>query len=146
MERGREASVIVCDDVRFEITGKLVIVGAYTADIAIAADEQPTPQLQFLFRAECDINDPFTAIRFEVTLPGTEPVIAESKNLGPPPGVSAGRTRISVHQLISIPGAVLRPGKILARVVHEKGEIPVTATWITKVEPSPKTEPATDPG
>jgi len=142
MERGREASVIVCDDVRFEVTGKLVIVGVYTADISIVSDEQPTPQLQFLFRAECDINDPFATIRFEVTLPGSEPIVAESKSLGPPPSVSAGRTRISIYQLISVPGAVLRPGKILARVVHEKGEIPVSATWITKVEPTPIPDPA----
>ena len=134
MERGREASVIVCDDVRTEMTGKLIVIGVYTTDIAIFSDEQMSPQLQFLFYAECDHSDPFKSIKFEVQLPGEKPAFVETANLPPPPPITSGRSRSYIRQLLTVAPATLRPGKITARVVHDRGEIPVSAGWIRKID------------
>lgn len=130
--RGREAYVIVCDDIRTEASGKMIIIGAYTGDIAIFADSDSSPQLTFYFRAECDVDDPFAFIRFEVTLPGEEPAVFEAA-LPPPPPMPLERRRAYVRHIMRIAPATLRPGKIVAKVVHEKGEIPLSSGWISKV-------------
>jgi hypothetical protein len=136
------ASVIVCDDVRAEASGKLIAIGIFTTDIAIFSDEHTAPQLQFLFYAECETNDPFKSIRFEVTLPGEQPVFSEIQKLPPPPPVP-GRSRAFMRQIITIAPAALRPGKIIAKVIHERGEIPLSAGWVTKIPANAQTPNST---
>jgi hypothetical protein len=141
----RCASVLVCDDIRLEISGKLIIIGAYTQDIVIPSDEFVVNQIYFLFLAECQRSEPFKSLKFEVTLPGNEPVAVD---MGKPPpladDVMPERERLYVRQAIQIPAAKLRPGKIMARVIHDGGVINAGAGWIVKASPAPPA-PNTNP-
>lgn len=127
----RRASVVVCDDIRVEVNGKLVLIGLYTSDIVIPTDIFTAFQMHFLFMAECVRSDPFKSLRFEVMLPGNDPV---SVTASVPPALDEKllpeRERMYVRQDVYISPANLRPGRIMAKVIHERGEIDAHAGWI----------------
>jgi hypothetical protein len=129
---GRQASLLVCDDLLVSMNGKLTLLGIYTsADITILAESTTIPQITFLFLIESDADDPFEKISVEVTLPGqptarTEmPASALPSSPTPP-----GRTRRLYKLPLLIQGAILNPGRVDAKVVHENGEIAVVGPWI----------------
>jgi hypothetical protein len=68
----RNATVTVCEDLRFENTGKFIIVGGYTGDIAVFTEGMPLKQLMFLFQVEYRVSDTPIDITFEVKIPGQE--------------------------------------------------------------------------
>jgi hypothetical protein len=118
-----------------EASGKLIIIGVYNNDIVIPTDEFTATQMQFLFSAECLRSDPFQFVKFEVTLPGNDPLIAAPEHIVQVPDTyMPERKRLYIKQAIAVTAVKLRPGRILARVIHEKGEIPVRGGWIVKLE------------
>jgi hypothetical protein len=133
----RQASLLVADEIYFNLYGKAILQGIYHNDLGIAADPSPTPQLVFFFIAETDASDPFQSFAVEVTLPGSTP-IRNQVALVPPTIVAAanpGRTRLTYRQPLLVPMPLLRPGEIKAKLIHEKGELMVTAPWIIYNQP-----------
>jgi len=142
----RQASLLVCDDLLFSINGKWNLLGIYTsADISILTESATIPQIIFLFMIESDVDDPFEKISVEVTLPGQPPALAEmpasALPSSPPP---PGRTRQLYKLPLFIQGAILNPGRVDAKVVHEKGEIAVAGPWIT-LAPKAQSAPSVAP-
>ncbi|MGO9771147.1 MAG: hypothetical protein ACLPSW_16690 [Roseiarcus sp.] len=130
----RQASLIVADDMYTNMTGKQTLQGIYTGDIHIPANPSVVPQLLFYFIIDTDVTDPFKSIVIEITLPG-EPTMQIPVVLVPTPSLP-DRTRqtFRVSALAQFPQ--LRPGRIQAKVIHEKGEIVVGAPWINLIKPA----------
>jgi hypothetical protein len=128
--------LLIADEMYFNLYGKVILQGIYNNDLVIPKDPSTAPQLIFYFAIETDIIDPFHSLNVEVTLPGAEPV----RNIVfvlPPQLVEAQakaapeRVRYYVRHPLLIPNPILRPGRIEAKAIHEKGEIPVSTQWIT---------------
>ena len=130
----RQAVVFICDEVLVSLTGKFNLLGMYTGDIAILAAEVPSPQLVFVFQIECDITDPYRLLIAQVTLPGEGPRQMPVPFMIPSP-LPEGRTRWVTRWPFLIPFPTLRPGRIEAKVIHEKGEIIAGYQWIVLVSP-----------
>jgi hypothetical protein len=113
-----------------EVGGKFLIVGMYTGSIAIPEDLVVAPQLVFLFLMATGIEEQFKTLTVEVTLPETAP-ISQNIPLQPQDTDSPffqetkrlGAQRIIHRVPLFIPQPQLRPGKVLAKVIHEKGEL-----------------------
>jgi hypothetical protein len=128
----RHASLLVADEIYFNLYGKAILQGIYHHDLGITVDPSSALQLVFFFITETDISDPFQSFAVEVTLPGSEP-IRTAVPIMPAAIVAAanpGKTRLSYRHPLLVPAPVLRPGQIKAKLIHEKGEIIVTAPWI----------------
>jgi hypothetical protein len=130
------ATMTVCDDIRFENNGKLMLIGGYTSDIFITNDDFWVNQLLFLFHVEGPLSEAPREITFEVTLPRGEAKkltipMANFQNTGE-------RTRWYVRQIINFYHETLHPGSILARVLCDDQAMPVGAPWI--VLPAPEGE------
>lgn len=124
------ATVLVCDDIRFELDWKILIVGLYTSDIGIPFSPF-VANLSFLFIVETDIKRPPTKISFEVTLPEQNPVRHDFP-VSPIPEMP-GRTTFIIRQLVRVPGAVLIPGRIQTRVIlNDAEEINAVSNWIVQ--------------
>jgi hypothetical protein len=124
---GRTASVFVCDDVLVSLNGKFNILGMYTGDTAIFA-EHPF-QLVFVFQIECDLDDPYRSLTLQVLMPGEEqprqmPVTFAT------PIVAEGRSRWALRYPFLVQTARLQPGRIEAKVIHDKGEIIAGYHWV----------------
>ncbi len=126
----RTASVIVCDEMLVSLTGKLTIAGLYTGDIGIASDPGTTQQLVFLFVVEGPIEDPVRTLEVEVTLPG-EKAIRMPVAVTIPDQVPPGRRNWTIRWPVLMIQPTLRPGRISAKVIHDKGEIEVATPWVT---------------
>ena len=131
----RLAALIIADEVYYNLHGKAILQGIYNTDLIIPVEPTQAPQLIFYFIIETDISEPFESLKVEVTLPGSAP--HSSFVLVPPPQflrtqaeTQKDRSRWYTRFPLLIPAPQLRPGKIEARVIHEKGEIPVTTHWI----------------
>jgi hypothetical protein len=128
----RQASLLVADEIYYNLYGKAILQGIYSGDLTIPVDPSASPQLIFYFMMEADIAEPFKSLAVEVTLPGNQPI----RNFVPvmPPefikSVSAGRTRAYYRHPLLLQAPVLHPGKIEAKIIHESGEIEVIAPWI----------------
>jgi hypothetical protein len=132
----RQATVLVADEMYFNLWGKAILHGIYQTDLGITTDPSQIPQLVFFFVIETDVSDPFHSLAVEVTLPGSEAIRNEVQIFSPEVMAAAavanpGRTRLTYRHPFLIPGPKLRPGKIEVRVIHEKGLIAVTAPWIS---------------
>jgi|SRR5208282_4581275 len=141
MTIARQAFVTVCDDVRIEINGKLIMIGVYPNHIIVPAEPFVASQLVFNFYAESDINDPFTSVTLEVTLPKQPPQRMEVPLGVPAQPISPGWTRWYVRYPLTLRPAVLHFGKIVARVIHDKGELEAGAPWVLSVAPPPAQAP-----
>lgn len=135
----RQASVLVSDDLYVSLIGKFIINGLFTTDIVIPIDPTIAVQLVFLFQIETDIDDPFEKLQLQVTLPGQPPTTADIQLAPFIP--AAGRTRWLLHWPLLVRQAVLRPGRIEAKVIHERGEILTTTPWISLATQAPPTPP-----
>jgi hypothetical protein len=136
----RQASVLVSDDFYISLLGKFVVQGVYTADIIIPVEQIVVPQLIFLFQIGTNVDDLFEKLEVRVTLPDQPPRTMDIQ-IGPFTPVP-GRTRWLLHWPLLIQQAVLRPGRIEAKVVHERGEILTSAPWITLATQAPPTQPS----
>ena len=127
------ATLLICDDIRFENTGKMLIVGGYTSDIAIPQADFNVGQLLFLFSLDAPISDFPREVKFEVVFPGDE--LRENAVVLPPLENLEGRTRWYLRQILNFNNQALRPGRIFARVVCDGQETLVGAPWIVLVPP-----------
>jgi hypothetical protein len=127
-----QATLLVCDEIRLEMTGKLILIGTYTSDMMIPAPGFVTPQMVFFLIFEGPLAErPTEGCKFEVTLPGQKPsewpIIFQPN----PPPVPEGRTKFIMRHGWAIQSPVLNPGHIKGRVITSKGEISVGGPWIT---------------
>lgn len=125
----RQASLLVADEILFNLHGKAVLQGIYTGDLVIAANPSPLAQLIFFFLAETDAANPFKSLSAQVTFPESEPVTSQIP-IQWPITFPTERTKIFVRFPMLISGPVLRPGRILAKLIHESGEIAVSGPRI----------------
>jgi hypothetical protein len=134
----RQASVIVCDDVTFTLNGKMNIHGVYTTDIGIPYDPYMGSQLVFVFLVETSPDDPYKALELSVELPGggqklRMPIVVPGLR---PTASDQIRWTFRYPLLLTVP--VLHPGPIVAKVIHEKGEISAAAPVVVlNVPPNP---------
>jgi hypothetical protein len=131
----RQATVLLADEVFYNLNGKAVLHGVYNTDLTIPNNPTLVPQLIFYFIIETDFSEPFKSLGVEVTLPGNEP--SRGIVFLPPPQLLAAqlqaqpaRTRWYTRHPLLIPAPYLRPGHIEAKVIHESGEIKVDTPWI----------------
>ncbi|MBN9039838.1 MAG: hypothetical protein J0H38_01005 [Rhizobiales bacterium] len=128
----RKASVIVCDEFTWSLTGKANFFGVYVQDIVIPIPEVTINQMVFFFSVETDANDPFKQVELKVEFPGsppfTQPIAMDALPMPPP----AGRTKITYRFPIMLQQRVLRPGRIATSVIHERGELSAGGVWIVQ--------------
>ena len=135
----RQASVLIADEIYYNLHGKAILQGVYHNDLTINASSTVTPQLLFFFMAETDVNDPFRSLIAQITFPKGIPLQFPIPIQYPTPiDAPAGRTKISVRWPVLITSPILFPGKIEVKLIHESGEIIVTAPWIVLIAPPPR--------
>ncbi len=131
----RQATLIIADEIYYNLHGKAILQGIYNSDLAIPSDPSKAPQLIFYFIIETDIAEPFQSLAVEVSLPGETP-IRNFVFVPPPQFISAqaqatpSRIRFSVRHPMLITAPTLRVGRIDSKVIHEAGEILLTPQWI----------------
>jgi hypothetical protein len=131
----RQASVLISDDLWVSLIGKFVLNGVYTTDIVIPAEPTVGGQLVFLFQIATEIDDLFKMLQVQITLPGVPPT-TQSIPIAPFVPVP-GHTRWLLHWPLLVRQPVLRPGRIEAKVIHEKGEIVPPTPWISLAAQDP---------
>jgi hypothetical protein len=131
--------VLFCDDIRIEITGKLMVWGMYTGDILIPSDGFVVPRLQLLFGVDGPLDSKPTALEIEVTLPGSEPRL-ERPAIATLPPAPEGRTRWAMRHAVLFLGQPLSPGKIKAVVRIDGNEYVPSTPWIV-LPPQPAPNP-----
>ncbi|HVB90206.1 MAG TPA: hypothetical protein VND97_08410 [Beijerinckiaceae bacterium] len=128
----RQAMLLVADEIYYNLHGKAILQGIYHAELTIRSESLLAPQLIFFFLVETDNDDPFMFLRLHVALPGESPVLMQIPTT--PVHISPGVKEISkqfIRWPLLVQAPILRPGRIEAKVIHDKGEIVVGAPWIT---------------
>lgn len=136
------ATLLVCDDLLYSLTGKINLFGIYTGDIGVPLQMQATGQLVFLFLLEGDLSERPGRVTLEVSLPGESS--PNRLDVGPlaVPAAAPGRTRWNLRLPFLVAQPVLRPGRIEAKIIHGKDEISVRGPWITLTGAAPTPTPA----
>jgi hypothetical protein len=120
----RQASIITSDEALITLSGKLNIIGIYATDINIPIDPTFVAQLVFTFLVETDPDDPYQKLDLRVDLPGGDfrqvPVNLSALRHG-----QSDQIRWSLRFPLLFQNAILKPGPIVASVIHEKGAIQV---------------------
>ena len=138
MKIPRTASVIVCDDILFGLTGKAYLHGVYTSDITIPGDELNLNQLVFYFTAETAKEKPFKKITLRVVPPGMPPAQFQMPSIEAIPQIANhARPKMIVRAPLLMQQLVLRPGKIETTVITESEELDAGGIWITSVPKFP---------
>ena len=128
---GRQALVLPCQDIRLEHDGKLTLVGLFTGNIAIPVVPTIVPQLMFLIVIDGDLDERLKSLTIEIHLPQIkEPTKAEIPLPPLPPTFLEGQKRFRYQIPFAIAPAVLNPGRIVCKIIHDKGEIETGARWI----------------
>ena len=127
----RQATLLIADEIFYNLVGKATIQGVYQSDLVIPAEESTVSQLLFYFQMETDIEDAFQSLSVEVTLPGNDPVRHGVPVIWPISG-EEGRRLFYKHPML-IQNPTLRRGRIEAKVIHESGEIVVGTPHIAVV-------------
>jgi hypothetical protein len=128
------ATVSICDDIRMEINGKLILIGMYTGNIIISTDNVAVPQMVFLFYVDCKVDEVPRVLEFEATLPGGEPQTSRV-DITEPPHFKPEHTRWYLRHAITLGMPHLSAGKIKARVRLDDKEIELTTPWIEVATP-----------
>lgn len=125
----RQATVVVADDALYSLSGKLNLSGVYGTDISIPFDPTHAAQLIFCFIIEAEPDDPYQQIVVRVELPGGD---SRQMQLAMHTFVSgeADKIRWCVKYPLLFQAPALKPGPILASVLHEKGIIITAAPFI----------------
>ena len=125
----RQASVLVADEVTFSLNGKLNIIGLYTGDIIIPNISVFLNQLIFVFIIETEPTEPFRELKVQVTLPSGQHIenIVNIETLNP---TVSDSIKWTTRFPVAFYGAVLTAGSIVAKVIHEKGELIAAAPVI----------------
>ncbi|MCX7361150.1 MAG: hypothetical protein NTV97_04615 [Alphaproteobacteria bacterium] len=126
-------TLLVCDDVMYSITGKVSVFGVYTGDIGIPNDAHLAPQLIFFFVIDGDLSErPILPLKLEIKLPEED---ARSVMISPPilPNPAPeGRTKWYMRHPFLVSSAILRPGRIEAKIVYDGEDISLSAPWISR--------------
>lgn len=132
----RQATVLIADEMYFNLHGKAILQGIYPGDLSILSDPSTAPQLLFYFIIQTDITEPFKSLAVEVTIPGSAPV--QNTVFMPPHQLFVAlaqtqpeRTTITVKHPMLIARPILKAGRIEMKVIHDAGEILVAPQWIT---------------
>jgi len=115
----RQASVLVADEIYYNLSGKAILHGIYHREMKILQDPSTTHQLIFYFMAEADSTDLFESLVAEVTFPGS-PAIRENVGLISPEiteDVSCLERALYRHALL-VQMPTLRPGRIEVKMVR----------------------------
>ncbi len=135
----RKASAFVCDEALFSLTGKITISGLYTQDIVIVSNEQQINQLVFLFTVETSKSQPFKSAMLKIAFPGGDPVLVPMMTVIHPASIDDDRRKSMVfRQPVLVPMPILRPGRIVASVLHEDGEMEAGGFWVVTMEEAQK--------
>jgi uncharacterized protein DUF6941 len=132
-----KASVFVCDEVLFSLTGKLVAHGIYTTDdITIPSSELRAAQLVFVFSVEYPREESVSLATFKVLLPDAAPheftsaIVQRNAAL-----LTANLSRkfSSFMQPVLVQQPLLKPGPIKTTVTIDDDEIDAGTIWITSL-------------
>lgn len=134
MRPSLNVSVITCDDIRLEATGKAMLIGVYPGDLSIPTETATTPHINFFFSVDGELATRPGEIKFQVKLPEQEAADTTVSQLAQIAPVE-GRTRWSVRHGMGFANAVLRPGRILATVIVDGEEYSAAAPWVVFVPP-----------
>jgi hypothetical protein len=134
-----QGTLLICDDVRVEVGGKVILIGVYTTDIAIPSEQFMTPQLHFILNSNCPLAEKPKNVTAEITLPKQQPLKWEFPIIDDGQ-IPEGRTKFVFKRVLSVFNAVLVPGRIEARLRYDENELPVAAGWIVAV-PMPQIIP-----
>jgi hypothetical protein len=138
----RQASVITCEDVTYTLSGKMNIQGMFTSDIGIPFEPFIANQIVFLFLVETSPDDPFETLELSVELPVSQQSLRHPVNI-PSLRLSAGDSfRWSLKAPLLLSTAILHAGPIIAKVIHEKGEIRAAAPFIVLNKPTTASTPS----
>src|SRR5579872_480683 len=122
----RSASVLVCDNILFDVTGKAYLHGLYPGDITMPGDELLVNQLVFYFTIQAPKTTkmtPFEIVTLRVTPPGAtmSELSIPVANLVHAP--NPNRPFMILRAPLLIQQLVLRPGKIETKVIVDGEEI-----------------------
>lgn len=140
----RQASLLVADEIYYNLYGKAILQGIYNGDLTIPVDPSTSPQLIFYFMVEVDISESLRTLAVEVNLPGNQPV-RHFVPIVPAEFIKStvqGRTRAYYRHPMLMQAPVLRPGRIEAKIIYESGEIEVMAPWIVLNPSTPAPPPS----
>ncbi|PPQ17933.1 hypothetical protein CV770_18370 [Bradyrhizobium sp. AC87j1] len=126
----RTASVIVCDDALFGLTGKAFLNGVYTTDIMIPGELLMVQQLVFYFTVETPKAKPFKSVTLRVSPPGSVPSQVEVPLASLQAAQNPNRPSMILRGPLLIQQLVLRPGKIEAKVITETEELDAGGIWV----------------
>lgn len=128
-----QATVLVCDDARLEMSGKAFLIGVYLDDIAIPFISFPIQKLCFFLVLEGDLREVPQQAKLEIALPGLSPYQWDLPLNAPPTSLAPGRTRFVYRHPFHINSIPLGPGRIAGRVMFPGGEVKITGPWISVV-------------
>jgi hypothetical protein len=136
------ATISLCDDIRFEVGGKITLVGVYLGDVSIIPGPYPVKQLVFLVNIEGTLEDLPRELAIEVAVPSLEP---RRKTLTLPTFDSpAGRTTWFTRGVVAFENELLQAGRVVAKVIADGVEYEVGSPWIVEAPP-PALEAAANP-
>jgi hypothetical protein len=130
-------TVIVADDIRMELSGKLFVVGLYTDDITLPFEPFIAPQMSVLFTVEAAHPEHPKFLNFSITLPG-EKIMEWTQPLNWPqqPELPSDtpehliRKRWTVKVPYNLGIVTLRSGPIETRIWYDKNVVIPTRYWI----------------
>jgi hypothetical protein len=137
MNTERRASVIVCDDILFGLTGKVFLQGVYTSDITIPGSELSLPQLAFYFTAETPKGNPFKKMALRVVPPGMPPAHVEIPIETAQQTINPDRPKTIIRAPFLMQQILLKPGKVETSVITESEELDAGGIWIMSVPKFP---------
>jgi hypothetical protein len=130
----RNGNVLICDDLLVSVGGKWTASGIYVGDVVIPSDEILVQQLVLMFTAQASKESPWEHLSFQVLFPGDE----EPKKLDvpqdnlPKPEQAGERRGVILRSPLLIQNQWLRPGKIRAGILDERGELALQTPWIIR--------------
>lgn len=129
----RRATVIVCDEILYSVTGKVFLQGVYQSDIAIPGSELAIGQLLFYFIVETPRERPFQKVALKIILPQMPPTTIETQLTFLP--VPPDRKTMVLRAPFLLQQPILRPGKVETLVVTEGEELDAGGIWINSLQP-----------
>jgi hypothetical protein len=136
MKIARTASVIVCDDILFGLTGKGFLQGVYAGDITIHGNALAIPQLVFYFTAETPKERPFKKMTLKVVPFGTAATELDLPIESIPQSMNPTRPKMIVRAPVLVQQIMLRPGKIETTVITESEELDAGGIWVMPIAPA----------
>jgi hypothetical protein len=126
-------TLIVSDDLMIALNGKFSILGMYTGDIVIQSDPTTSPQLVCLFLVEGPLETQPHSVAFEIMFPGSTTPRRMETPVSFPTAAMPDRKQWTFKWPFLVSQVVLRPGKIRAKVIFNKGEaeLAIPGPWIS---------------